>query len=352
MSEYGKIKKYFADKGYGFIEYKNKSGEDMFFHIKQVSSADEEHITERVEVEFDIGKGKNGRPQACNVKIVSRQTVANDHFFLPLDTRLLLNPFDADNLSLMINKAAYFDYKKNKFALEKLRDSISGSSTHGCGICSKDICLRQDEAIKGMGLITTGFEMSLDWRIVVGMGNPSVYETSMTFHHIYGIPYIPGTAIKGITRSITIAEYFKNIEGNEQDGALSDHDFCMIFGSPANSILGTRQGVVMFFDAYPVTEPILRLDVMNPHYSQYYSDKTGESPPTDDDKPKPITFLTVENTRFRFILGIKEKGNKPLSGVVFSGKKPLEEACSMLQKALSEHGIGAKTAAGYGYFIS
>jgi len=262
MSKIGKIKRFNANRGFGFITYKNEShkrDEDIFFHIKQVSDTDKECIAGGYEVEFDIGVGRNGRPEARKVKII-------DHFYLPLDTMLVLNPLDIDNVSLRINKAANYDYDNNKFVLDKIRFP---NSTPGSGPYSKlplkEISSRQDKAIKGMGLITADFEMIVDWRMAVGIGSPTVYETSMTFHHIYGIPYIPGTAVKGITRNKMIADLFGNIEGNEQEGALSVYEFCLIFGSPAKSALGARKGIVMFFDAYPVTEPILRLDVMTPH---------------------------------------------------------------------------------------
>ncbi len=44
--------------------------------------------------------------------------------------------------------------------------------------------------------------------MIVGLGNESVYDTSMTLHHMYGIPFIPASAIKGVIRSWIIAEMF------------------------------------------------------------------------------------------------------------------------------------------------
>ena len=44
--------------------------------------------------------------------------------------------------------------------------------------------------------------------MVVGLGGESVYETSITLHHIYGIPYIPASSIKGVVRSWIITEVF------------------------------------------------------------------------------------------------------------------------------------------------
>src|SRR5258706_3964206 len=35
-------------------------------------------------------------------------------------------------------------------------------------------------------------------RIVLGLGDESAIETAVTVHHTYGVPYIPGSALKGL----------------------------------------------------------------------------------------------------------------------------------------------------------
>ena len=175
-----------------------------------------------------------------------------------------------------------------------------------------------------------------DWRMVVGLGHPSVYETSMTLHHIYGIPYIPASAIKGVVRNHIICEQFNASE----DKALQDSGFCEVFGSPEHI------GNVIFFDAFPTKEPIINVDVMTPHYQPYYSDASGKTPPADYHAPVPIPFLVVEDTPFKFVIGIRKKHNKKISDMVIKGKS----IDKWLKEALEEHGIGAKSAVGYGYF--
>jgi len=86
---------------------------------------------------------------------------------------------------------------------------------------------------------------------------------------------------------------------------------------------------------------------MNPHYSPYYSEG---KPPADYHNPVPIPFLTVENTSFEFIIGIKEKDNQKVESGEFNGERVFNIASEWLGKALQEHGIGAKTAVGYGFF--
>jgi len=191
----------------------------------------------------------------------------------------------------------------------------------------------------------------LSWRLVIGLGASHPQETSMTIHHIYGIPYIPGSAIKGVTRHWAIlkfaeeisksenSEFEKAIErvskvlenGEKMDLKVEDLEFNQLI-----EIFGTQkqQGKVIFFDAYPVGEIKLKIDIMNPHYPKYYSE--GQ-PPADWQSPVPIKFLTVEDTKFQFYLVSK---NEDL----------LKKSLDLFKEALKCHGIGAKTALGYGIF--
>jgi len=36
-------------------------------------------------------------------------------------------------------------------------------------------------------------------RLAINLGSESVLETSIALHHSYGVPYIPGSAIKGVS---------------------------------------------------------------------------------------------------------------------------------------------------------
>ena len=173
-------------------------------------------------------------------------------------------------------------------------------------------------------------DATVDWRLVVGLGSEHVKETSMTFHHIYGIPYIPGSAVKGVLRHWWLQENedFINNKGKiDEKLALEDAGFLTVFGSQE------QRGEVQFLDAYP-DEVNFAIDIMNPHYPDYYS---GNKPPTDHQNPVPINFLTVEETTFRFVFLAKDQ-------------KPLDELKKRFQKTLEIKGIGAKTSVGYGYF--
>ena len=241
-----------------------------------------------------------------------------------------------------------------------------------------------------------------DWRLAIGLGTGSIFETSMSLHHIYGFPYIPASAVKGVVRSYLITSFFGTEESagsNEKNYPLinaefraltKNKDFCKLFGCPSDvnevefssdgkPILEKKkngkedyktksksvalrkkdkpnegeenQGSIIFFDAFPITSPKdkIKADIMNPHYPEYYNDKEGKKAPTDYQNPIPILFLTVEDLSFQFIVGLK-KGKDSFEIEIGSYKgSVLEQIALMLKDALSTHGIGAKTAVGYGY---
>jgi len=199
------------------------------------------------------------------------------------------------------------------------------------------------------------FSLSLSWRLIVGLGASHPQETSMTLHHIYGIPYIPGSAIKGVTRHWAVLKFADN---NKKDNEKFEDAMKRIAEALENGnnlgikvdeiifkdlieILGTqeKQGKVIFFDAYPVGEIKLKIDIMNPHYPEY---SAGKEPPADWHSPMPIKFLSLENTTFRFYLASKVRDDFE--------KNLLNKARELLFEALSNFGIGAKTSLGYGLF--
>lgn len=174
---------------------------------------------------------------------------------------------------------------------------------------------------------------SNNWRLAIGIGNGSVYETSISLHHIYGVPYIPAQSIKGSFRSFIIEKYFENDEALAFDNIA----FVNIFGS------NESQGKVIFFDAF-TKGPKLQIDIMNNHYQKYYN---GKELPTDTQNPNPINFLTLKNSEFEVVIATKE--NIELDNKQFKGNL-LDVVKSELSESLEIFGIGAKTSVGYGYF--
>jgi len=170
------------------------------------------------------------------------------------------------------------------------------------------------------------FEAESEWRFVVGLGRKGSLEVGMTFHRIYGFPIIPGSSLKGLARAYA-----------ELVGGASEGERTYVFGDapgPGEDTSAAHVGRAVFFDAVPLLPIHLEIDVMNPHYAEYYQDN---APPADYLSPTPIYFLTVgQNSRYLFATAGLEKA----------------QAREWLEGGLRELGSGAKTSAGYGYWSS
>lgn len=167
--------------------------------------------------------------------------------------------------------------------------------------------------------------------------NGSVTDGAVLLHHTWGVPYLPGSALKGVTRH------------HLERSGVDEKTLRALFGEVPESSKGgdARAGMIEFHDAMWIPEaPLgsstwspLALDVVNPHASGYY---TGRSAPTDREEPVPTHRLTVSRGT-RFLVAIEGIGDadvmRPwLDEVVDRGLAP----------AFAETGIGAWGRAGYG----
>src|SRR5690606_8434346 len=99
-----------------------------------------------------------------------------------------------------------------------------------------------------------------------------------------------------------------------------------------------RVGKDLIFDAFPVEEPKIEVDIIKPHYP-------ADKEPVDYNQPVPVFFLPVAGAAFQFAAGLRPGSRLP------EGRQEelLQQAGLLLREALQVRGIGAKTAVGYGY---
>ncbi len=235
----------------------------------------------------------------------------------------------------------------------------------------------------------------LNGRCVVGLGSASFWETGMIFHKPSGLPYIPSSSLKGLTRAVAfehaawerIDEITKNEILNENNyekrleiiqnkvfkpakdtienwfsrSNLSNNTFLENLRNLWENLRGTEKtlftigmlfgtqgyaGRLVFVDAFPAEPPTFDLDIMNVHYPDYYSNPNKKYA-LDVENPNPITFLVVKDTPFHFLIALR-----PAPGMTNQeeDKELLKKAWNWLRKGLSEYGVGAKTRLGYGIF--
>jgi len=219
-------------------------------------------------------------------------------------------------------------------------------------------------------LIRAGAEtclIRLTSRLVIGHGNPAPTEVGLTVQRTWGVPVIPGSALKGLLSHYMTAVYgpvTMDADDSErakfappwwQDGKLlrgPGEYHRILFGAPdAPKDRAVPQefpdeatcGAVIFYDALYVPTPPDRpdrpyaRDVLTVHQKEYYQ-QHGAEWPNDYDNPNPVTFLTVKpDTRFLIAIG-RRPGFDDWAGF----------AIERMREALTEWGIGAKTTGGYG----
>jgi CRISPR-associated protein Cmr6 len=334
------------------------NGKDVPKNDDVVKRREEDDKRKKAEEDAKREQEKLAKQEAQQRAYPENVNVTNDAFKLdlaqvPSDTRRLtvLNP---DNFSLKLNKFARLEttYDKNNEAKLKFEFFKKGKFQIQANFKSIDFQQIASREIRNAHVLFSPAKTQSLWvvpqgRLIVGLGGESVYETALTLHHVFGFPFIPASSVKGVVRSWIITTVFEKDETgaidlkNAEKRAKQHEDFCLIFGSDAeNHDKTARQGEVTFFDAYPTSAPRIETDLMNPHYGEYY-DKTKQVFPTDTQSPVPVFFLTVAGAPFQFIIASKKWDLTKL----FKGKT-LE---NWLKEALQNHGIGAKTAVGYGY---
>jgi len=161
---------------------------------------------------------------------------------------------------------------------------------------------------------------------VTGLGRNHPVENGFAWHHTLGVPYLPGSSIKGVVRSWA-ANWL----------SLPEEDIKRVFG-PRDHPKDHSVGSVIFLDALPIKAVQLKVDIITPHYGPYYQDG---KPPADWYSPVPVPFLVVDSNQ-EFIFGLMPRKQKD--------KVDCPNAYKWLIEALKELGGGAKTAVGYGRF--
>ncbi len=223
----------------------------------------------------------------------------------------------------------------------------------------------------------------------------------------FGIPYIPGSAVKGCARRMAIQELFEaRTSGNSPDSSLAEmltqiaivfgwgeqdwnpqkkngvfiSDFVYAIGSEKWDVISQRvasqfvskgifekepkhfkdfgafAGTVSFLPAYPVyfdltdfklmclqnnilKDVVIEVDVVTCHHTQYYNGELNIA--SDDEEPNPVKFPAIAAGHlFAF----------PIFSLKNATQESLKAARKWLSEGLKNFGIGAKTAAGYGWF--
>ncbi|WP_240905533.1 type III-B CRISPR module RAMP protein Cmr6 [Thiorhodococcus mannitoliphagus] len=157
----------------------------------------------------------------------------------------------------------------------------------------------------------------------------------MAWHHTLGVPYLAGSAVKGLVRA------WVEVWDDSLDDEQRQQRLVTWFGSL------DQAGAFLFFDALPIAPVNLRADVMTPHMGKWY-EQGGEiqdwrhepdKVPADWHAPVPVPFLVASKPQLLFGIAPRHRD---------CPKEELDAVFKALKQALDWLGAGSKTAVGYG----
>jgi len=186
-----------------------------------------------------------------------------------------------------------------------------------------------------------------------GLGNEHPLENGFAFLNPYGLPYLPGSGVKGVLRQA--ARELQRGEWGDAKGWTEDA-ITHLFGLESDDGGKNHQrGALSFWDVLPqLAGDSLQVEVMTPHQSHYYQQRSdarsgGSTSPHDSGQPNPIHFLTVPpGSRFAFHVRCDLPFLARLAPTLAEGGRWQVLLQAAFAHAFEWLGFGAKTAVGYG----
>ncbi|UOP04603.1 type III-B CRISPR module RAMP protein Cmr6 [Conchiformibius kuhniae] len=164
-------------------------------------------------------------------------------------------------------------------------------------------------------------------RLYIGLNSAGALETGICTQHSYGMPFLPGSSVKGAVR-----HYAENV-------GLPENICKVLFGGDDGD--DGVAGALVWHDAWwipvPSEKPFVG-EVVTVHHQDYYRGKDGKTEADEMESPVPNQQIATQGS-FYFVV---EAGEGATAWAEF--------ARQLLGEMLAQQGMGAKTASGYGYF--
>lgn len=249
--------------------------------------------------------------------------------------------------------------------------------------------------------------MELRGRLVVNASGGVMENAGLCLDRFSNLPFIPGSAVKGCARRAALhflkgwVDSEKSVQQQQVNSPLERYetredmflDILLIFGwvdqdwkpgqdlawawgasgpwedkrnEVAKALLARLgrpikekpepwkqlfpfQGLIGFLSAWPLQspKPDIELDVVTCHHMRYYRGEKGYEQAFDNESPIPVVFPAVA-AHHVFEFGVFPV-RRPVPGVDVD--ELVEAAVAWLKVGLEVFGVGAKTAAGYGWFV-
>ena len=197
-----------------------------------------------------------------------------------------------------------------------------------------------------------------------GLGNEHPLENGFAFLNPYGLPYLPGSGVKGVlrraARELASGDWGDGHGWSQEKIHLLDRvelsTIDVLFGrESADGDSEHVRGALSFWDAIPqIPGDSLAVDIMTPHQSHYYQQRQesrsgGSASPHDSGAPNPISFLTLPpGTGFTFHVACDAARLELLAPDLAHDGRWQALLSAAFEHAFEWLGFGAKTAVGYG----
>ncbi|MCI9629894.1 type III-B CRISPR module RAMP protein Cmr6 [Thomasclavelia cocleata] len=264
------------------------------------------------------------------------------------------------NMNYFFNKT-YYDFLKNidsKYIGQEIDEEIKVN-----GKFIKDIIKENNSVIKEYHYqelsflqplqdILSTFEMAVEYPgLLIGIGNnhqaniKGEIALGFNFDYVTGLPYIPGSSLKG--KLASVFKYTDYILSKLSINDINDNEKEEFVRKLKTAIFGEDNipGKDIFIDSFVSdynNKKILKLDNLAPHHQNEKLLTLGEV--------NVITMLRLApgtKIKFNFILTdsiIEVDGEKP-----HTIKK--NDKINLFKETIKDFGIGAKTNVGYGYLV-
>ena len=179
-----------------------------------------------------------------------------------------------------------------------------------------------------------------------GLGNEHPLENGFAFLWPYGLPYLPGSGVKGVLRQA--ARELAGVSGAVEwdiESDWTDAAILALFGSEDSS--NAQRGALSFWDVIPqIAGDYLSVEVMTGHQAHYYM--KGQTP-HESGQPVPVYFLTVPpKSGFTFHVVCDRPFLRRTAPELTGNDRWKALLHQAFEHAFDWLGFGAKTAVGYG----
>jgi len=162
----------------------------------------------------------------------------------------------------------------------------------------------------------------LEGRLAINLADSLIPNAGISLDRIFGMPFVPGSAVKGVCRHAALAEL--KSASNEMVPELFNI-FCAVFGTSEvdfksgnlktfrQHLQGAetdRKGAVSFLPAYPINSAPIVVDLTNVHYPRYY--QKGREADLSEESPRLNPFPAVDiGAQFAFCLLLNGVADRP-----------------------------------------